>query len=145
MSRENAEKKAEGNIGALKQLKRKKKDMIIYVSVLLLFGAACLYTALVKMYRPAGTYVRVSVDGRIVAEYPLSRDAETDIEGYSGGNLRLIIKDGTAYVSASTCPDKICVRHSAVSHTGESIICMPNRVVVEIISGSEYQEIDAVS
>ena len=123
----------------------RKKDIMIYASVLLLFGAAYIITAVIRQHRPAGAYVRVSVDGSIIADYPLSQDFETVINGYSDGNLRLVIKDGTADVISSTCPDKICVKHNAVSRTGESIICMPNRVVVEIISADEYQEIDGVS
>ncbi len=123
----------------------RKKDMIIYASVLLLFGAAYIITAVIRQHRPAGTYARVSVDGSIIADYPLSQDFETVIDGYSDGNLRLVIKDGTADVISSTCPDKICVRHRAVSRTGESIICMPNRVVIEIISEDNYQEIDGIS
>ena len=123
----------------------RKKDIIIYASVLLLFGAAYIITAVIRQHRPIGAYARVSVDGRVIADYPLSQDIETVIDGYSGGSLKLVIKEGTADVISSTCPDKICVRHSAVSRTGESIICMPNRVVVEIISDGEYQEIDGVS
>ena len=123
----------------------RKKDMIIYASVLLLFGAAYVITAVVRQHHPAGSYARISVDGSIIADYPLSQNFETVIDGYSDGNLRLVIKDGTADVISSTCPDKICVRHRAVSRTGESIICMPNRVVIEIISEDNYQEIDGIS
>ncbi|MCR5323543.1 MAG: NusG domain II-containing protein [Lachnospiraceae bacterium] len=123
----------------------KKKDIIIYASVLLLIGAAYLITALIRSNRSEGAYARISVNGLVIADYPLDRDIETIITGYSDGNLKLIIKDGTAYIESSTCPDKICVRHRAVSRTGESIICMPNRVVVEIISDEDAIEIDAVS
>ena len=123
----------------------KRKDIIIYASVLLLFGAAYIITAIIRLHRPEGTYARVSVDGRIIADYPLSEDFETVIDGYSDGNLRLVIKNGAADVTSSSCPDKICVKHRAISRAGECIICMPNRVVVEIISDNGHQEIDAVS
>lgn len=122
----------------------KKKDIIIYLSVLLLFGAAFIITAVIRLNRPVGAFARVSVDGRIIADYALSRDLETVIEGY-GGSLKLVIKDGSVDVTDSTCPDKICVRHRPVTRTGESIICMPNRVVVEIISDDGAPEIDGIS
>ena len=32
------------------------------------------------------------------------------------------------------CPDKICVNHATISDVGESIVCLPHRVVVEIVS-----------
>ena len=123
----------------------KKKDIIIYSIVLLLAGAAYIIPAFIRRGGPQAAYVRVSVDGRVTAEYPINEPLETIIEGYSGGSLKLIISDSRAYVESSSCPDKICVRHRPVSYTGECIICMPNRVVVEIISDDEISVIDAVS
>ncbi len=44
----------------------------------------------------------------------------------------LIIKDGEAYMQEADCPNQICVHHSPVSHKGETIVCLPNRVIIEI-------------
>ena len=41
------------------------------------------------------------------------------------------------------CPDQVCVRHSAISRNGESIICLPHEVVVSIEDG-ESSGADAV-
>ena len=42
------------------------------------------------------------------------------------------------------CPDQLCVHQKKISMNHESIICLPNRVVVEIES-SENSEYDAVT
>ena len=128
----------------------RKKDLIIYISVLLLAGAAYLLSVFIRNSGNNGTYARVSVDGSILADYPLNEDTEVILDGCFGGSLKMIISDGTAFVESSSCPDKICVRHRAVSHAGESIICMPNRIIIEIISDSSSSPenndaIDAVS
>jgi len=34
----------------------------------------------------------------------------------------------------SACPDKLCVRSGWISRPKESIVCLPNRVVIEIKS-----------
>lgn len=44
----------------------------------------------------------------------------------------IVIDDGHADVIAADCPDKICVNTNPVSEIGNSIVCMPNRVVVSI-------------
>ncbi len=48
------------------------------------------------------------------------------------GECILIIKDGEAYMLEADCPNQICVHHSPVSHKGENIVCLPNRVIIEI-------------
>ena len=48
------------------------------------------------------------------------------------GECILIIKDGEAYMQEADCPNQICVHHSPVSHKGETIVCLPNRVIIEI-------------
>ena len=47
------------------------------------------------------------------------------------------IKDGKVSVIEASCKNQVCVKHSPVSRSGESIVCLPNRLVVRIDSGSE--------
>ena len=49
------------------------------------------------------------------------------------GKCILVISDGKADMESADCPNQICVHHSAISHIGETIICLPNRVVIEVI------------
>jgi len=49
----------------------------------------------------------------------------------SGKNV-LVIENGEASIKSATCPDKICVSHRKISKSGETIVCLPNKVVVEI-------------
>lgn len=55
----------------------------------------------------------------------------------------LICKEGRVQMVQSSCPDKICVHHTGISKVGESIICLPHRLVVEITNGKE-NELDGV-
>ena len=82
------------------------------------------------------------MDGREVGRYPLDRDAEIAIPGYDGGLNLLVIRDGSAFVREADCPDKLCVRTGAIRYEGESIICLPHRVVVAV-EGGEPGEVDA--
>lgn len=54
--------------------------------------------------------------------------AESGAEEY---NL-FVCENGKVRMIRSSCPDLICVNHQAVSGTGECIICLPHRLVIEI-------------
>ena len=84
--------------------------------------------------------VLVTVKGGDFGSYRLSEDQTVDI----GGKNTLVIKDGTARMEKADCPDQICVHHREISRNGESIICLPNQVVVSVKS-SEESELDGVA
>lgn len=111
-----------------------KRDVIIIVSLLLIafsgfFAVKCLYGA-------EGATVVAELDGECVFSHALNEDTETVIHGKACDN-RIVIKNGEVYVSEAGCPDKICVHHRPVSHKGESIVCLPNRLVIRIEGGAE--------
>ena len=47
-------------------------------------------------------------------------------------------------MTSADCPDHLCVKQKAISKEGESIICLPNKVIVEVDSAVN-SEIDAVT
>lgn len=102
-------------------------DMILIAVLLILALSAFIIT---ELLREDGAFVRVSVDGEVVAEYPLSEDGEYSLNG--GTNI-LVIKNGKAYIGWADCPRQICVKDGSISRTGERITCLENRVVVEVI------------
>lgn len=105
-----------------------KNDIIFIVSLLLIIAIAALS---MLMLRTVGDTVRVTVDGQLFGEYSLNEDRTVEIKSGDGYNI-LVIEDGKAHVSRASCPDGICAAHRPVGHNGESIICLPNKVVVEV-------------
>ncbi|WP_461812051.1 NusG domain II-containing protein [Faecalimonas sp.] len=83
--------------------------------------------------------IQVEVNGVLRGEYVLSEDREIDINGTN----RLVIKNGKADVIDAKCPDKICVKQKPISKSGESIVCLPNKVIITVVEGKE-NELDAV-
>ena len=49
----------------------------------------------------------------------------------------VLITEGTVSMESADCPDQICVHHQRIKRSGESIICLPNKVVVSIEGGGE--------
>lgn len=116
---------------------------------LLLIGVLMLSTMVLFLFLhfftgKEGTFVQVSVDGEVIGCYPLTEEQTIAIQGYAGFENILVIKDGKADIIEAACPDQVCVRQKSISHVGESLICLPNRVVVEVI-GTGENEVDAVA
>jgi hypothetical protein len=79
--------------------------------------------------------LRVTANGEEVLVRQLGEDYEKlTIPGFAGDSY-LEISDGRVRMIDSACPDKLCVKTGWISSPGESIVCLPNRVVIEIRSG----------
>lgn len=116
----------------------KKNDWIL-AGVIVVTAAAILLFQFTRGDSGAGA-AAVTVNGDTFGTYSLAEDQTVDI----GGTNRLIIRDGTAQMEWADCPDQVCVDHSAISREGESIICLPNQVVVSI-EGGKQADLDGVA
>lgn len=93
-----------------------------------------------------GNCVKVQVDGKITATYPLSEDRTETIKASSGFVNVFTIKDGTVSMTDANCSDKICVHTTNISKNGQTIVCLPHKVVLTIYNESgEEPEIDAIT
>ena len=116
---------------------RKFRNDLIFIAAILVIVATV--AAVLFFLRGEGSTVQVEVDGTVIGTYPLSVDREVEIiTGENGEELNLlVIKDGKATVTAATCPDGICAAHRPISREGESIVCLPHKVVITVVGGEE--------
>lgn len=129
--------------------KRFGRNDIILISVIAIISVALLLVwklvYLKGQNADSDACVRVTVDGRVYGTYPLSKDDTIEIKNVDGDVTNtLVIKDGVADVTAADCPDHLCVKQKAISKEGESIICLPNKVVVTVKSNTK-SDIDSIS
>lgn len=118
-----------------------RNDIILAVVIVLIAAAGLLLFVLTK---EEGSTVAVKIDGVITATYPLSENKEVSIKtGENDENINILtIKDGKASISEADCPDKICVESREVSFVGETIVCLPHKLVIEITSEKTDNQID---
>jgi len=55
------------------------------------------------------------------------------------------VKSGRIRVSESDCKNHVCMEEGWIMNPGQSIVCLPNRVVVEIPAGSGDSKYDILS
>ena len=112
---------------------KSKKNRNDFVLILVLLAVILISFLVVRLQRQKDAFtVDVSVNGTTVATYRLDEEIDTWIDGYQGGQNHLVIQDGCARIEEADCPDKLCVKQGTVSESGESLVCLPNRVVVAV-------------
>lgn len=124
--------------------KNTKNDLLLIGGGLVLALVCYLVMSFLQGQATHDAKAVVTIDGEEYGSYPLTTDRVEKIELPDGSYNILEIKEGEADITEASCPDGICVNHRAVSKQSQSIVCLPNRVVVEIESGEEA-EIDAIT
>lgn len=107
----------------------------------MIFMVGIVISLVVLLYSRTGTtgsYVDVTVNSE-TTRYMLRQDRVIPIETDRDGYNELVIKDGAVFMQEANCADHICVRHKAITKNGESIICLPHGVYVEVVSNEEKE------
>ena len=113
------------------QKKNIRNDVIL---IGIIFIVALVSLLIFKFSQKNGNFVVVNIGGETAFEYSLSKNSEQQIFEAHDNNYEnlLVIKDGEAYISSANCPDKICKEHRPISKVGESIVCLPHKLVISI-------------
>ena len=122
----------------------KKKNDVILIAIIL--GVVAIGVLLMNIFKTEGSFAVVKIDGVEMNKFSLSEDIEFIIETGENNEQKntLVIKDGKAFVRDANCPDKICEGHQKISYKGETIVCLPHKVVIEIVADEVINELDAV-
>lgn len=121
---------------------RKFKQYILVFSLTILLAGALYVTSL--LLRQEGAYAVVYVGDKESVRFSLAENREYVIESEDGGENVLKIEDGHARVISANCHNQVCVHSKAISFEGESIVCLPHQVKVEVKGGKEA-EYDAIA
>lgn len=122
--------------------KRKLKNDIILAVIVVVIAATGLF--LLNIFKTEGAFAVIKIDGKETERYPLSVNTEVVIETGEDGRNTLVIEDNKAFIKDANCPDKICEGHSKISFKGETIVCLPHKVVIEIVAENSENELDVV-
>ena len=113
----------------------KKADIILAV-FLIVVGLAMSY--ILSFGNNTGSELTITCDGEKFGSYSLYEDREIAIER-DGHINKVTIKSGTVSMNFSNCHGQDCIHQGEISKAGEAIICLPNKVVLQIDGGeAEY-------
>lgn len=106
-----------------------KADIILFIALISMAGLAYL---LLNKFKADGYNVKIRVEGEVLKELPLSEDTIYVCKTSLGSNT-VVIKDKAVYVVDADCPDKICEDYKPINEVGDVIICLPHKLVVEVV------------
>lgn len=120
------------------------KQEIIFIIIITVIGIALF---MLYFFSPKnGKNVILRQNGKIIGEYAIDINKKIVVKTKDNKKNIVIIKDKKVSVVNANCSDKICVNRGKIDKTGESIICLPHKLIVEVVNTNKSQkEIDAVA
>lgn len=116
-----------------------KADLILMAAIVIIGLGISIFLAAGSHQ---GNKVEITKDGKLWGTYSL--DGEHKITIRYGKELNVVkISGGKVTMESANCKNQVCVHHSPVSRTGESIVCLPHKIVVSI--KGEDNEYDTIS
>ena len=106
-----------------------RNDIVIIAVLALLILLSFLSKMII--FGEKGEFLVVAVDGSEQGRYPLSEDYEGIIETDYGRNV-FVIKDGAAFMKEADCRDGLCMHQGKISGKGQTVVCLPHRVVLSV-------------
>lgn len=116
-----------------------KKFILIFALIFLVFS---LLAFVIVMQEPDSDKVQITVNGELHKELNINEDGMFVIKTNDGHSI-VNVKNREVFVVEATCPDKICVRHGKLLNKYDSIVCLPNKIVIEY--KTKTSDIDAVA
>ncbi len=124
------------------QNKKRKNDIILIVIIIALSAMAFI---LINSFSSSGNEVIIEQNSKQTAVLNINKNQEYNLYDNNGNICNtVLIKDGTVSMKYANCKDKICVNHNKISKNNESIICLPNKVVVTVVS-DKNNDVDEVA
>ena len=109
-----------------KLFKTYKLDILV---IGLIVVVSLIYLLIFSLTRVEGNVVVVKIKNEEIAAYKLDEDGKYSLN--NGSNI-LIIQDKKAWIEEADCPDKLCIKKGTISNVGETIVCLPHRLIITI-------------
>ncbi len=109
----------------------KKADKILIGGILFV---AILGFIWLKATQTEGAYAVISVDGERVQMLPLQEDTTYLLPINETDYNEIVVEEGEIYVIDASCRDYLCMKQGKISKTQERIVCLPNKVIIEIMN-----------
>ena len=109
------------------------RKLFTLLDVVLIFSVIFISIVLGVIFssRQSGKTAVISVEEKVVASLKLNINATEEIKTDYGYNL-VVIENGECFIKNADCRDGICVSRGKINKVGESIVCLPHKLIVEI-------------
>lgn len=127
------------------KLRLRRADVVVALAIV---GLAVVAYVITSAGGEGGVQAIVEVRGEVVATVDLRQDdlisvplagGDVAMLEVAGGRIRILDRD--------ICPLDICTHTGWIERSGQAIVCLPNRIIVRIVStvGANTDKYDAIS
>lgn len=128
--------------GKIKFVSANMADLLLIAGILLTAVIIAFALFLKHGDEQAGAAV-IEQDGKELMRLSLSKETSVRIPAENGYNI-VTVSQRKVCVAEADCPDQICVKQGKISESGESIICLPHKLVIRL-TGAPREGLDAVT
>lgn len=127
-----------------KRRKKLKKNEKIFL-ILLIFLVIFIWCGSKLFFHNTSDTICITVDGKVFGTYSLKENQIISI----GDTNVCEIKNGEVKMIEANCPDHLCMEQNAITQNGGTIVCLPNKIVIQgeasSTSSEDFPELDAIS
>lgn len=120
----------------------KRGDGIVYVALCFLFFQ--LGMRILEFPELKAEKAEIYVDGKLEYVYLLQEEQKLFFVDTSIGGVNVEIRDKKIRVTSSNSPLKLCVKQGWIGSVGESIIGVPDRLLIQIVGEVAEEDEDYV-
>ena len=122
----------------------RKPDFLL---ILLLMAASFLPLAILgQPASSSGIYADITLDGSLYKRVPLTAHhgrEELELRTDYGSNT-VVIENETIAITGADCPDQLCVSMGKASRPGDTLVCLPHKLVIEVRSSGDAPAPDII-
>lgn len=96
--------------------------------------------------RQNGILAEIYLNGKLIKSLSLDTDANFDLNSDNPEYplMGFSVENGSIFVSSADCHDKICMNTGKINGGYQTIVCLPNRIVVKINDNNTNSNIDLI-
>ena len=120
----------------------KKMDIVIIVVLIISSFIPHFIYSSVESKNNKNLYATIKVDGEIhnIIYLPTTSKERFIIQTENGTNT-ILVNNNEVNIVYADCKDELCIKQGSISKIGKTLICLPNKLIIEI-KGDEYDSSD---
>ncbi|MDR1605883.1 MAG: NusG domain II-containing protein [Streptococcaceae bacterium] len=127
-------------ISQVNQVKTLQMKPLDFALILILMLASFTPFFLFKGTQHHGSTAQLRVNSKVIKTFDLTKNQKYTYTEEDGDINLIEVRDGRIAIVYANCPDQICVRKGFISKTGQTIVCLPHRLVIEVMSSADDDE-----
>ena len=121
----------------MNNMRRRISSDKFWITVFAAVSVICLAVIFAFRFSGTGQTAVILQDGKEICRVDLSRVTESYTIPLDGNTI--LVEPGAVCMQSASCPDKLCIKQGTLHSVGR-IVCLPNRVVIEIVGGKDSIE-----